>query len=56
MFQFLRKVKGEMAHTVWPTKKQTMWHTLFVVIISFIVAYYLGLFDYIFVQLLGKII
>jgi preprotein translocase subunit SecE len=56
MFEFFKKVKGEMTHTTWPTRKQTINYTLIVILISFAVAYYLGLFDYIFSQILGKLL
>ena len=54
--EFFKKVKGEMTHTTWPTRKQTINYTLIVILISFAVAYYLGLFDYIFSQILGKLL
>ncbi len=56
MFEFLRKVKSEMGHTTWPTKNQTIAYTAVVVGISLIVAYVLGLFDYIFSQILVKVL
>ncbi|MFT5359612.1 MAG: preprotein translocase subunit SecE [Candidatus Paceibacteria bacterium] len=56
MFEFLKKVKGEMTHTTWPTRKQTINYTIIVIVISLFVAYYLGLFDIIFSKLLGEII
>jgi preprotein translocase subunit SecE len=56
MFDFFKNVKGEMSHVVWPTRKQTIVFTIVVILISIGIAYYMGLFDYIFTQLLGEII
>ncbi|NCS99381.1 preprotein translocase subunit SecE [Candidatus Parcubacteria bacterium] len=56
MFEFFKKVKGEMTHTVWPTRNQTIAFTAIVIVISIAIAYYLGLFDYIFSQILGSLI
>lgn len=46
--QYFRDVRAEAKNVKWPTRKQTMYFTLAVLIVSVFVAYYLGLFDYIF--------
>lgn len=46
--KFLKQVFAEMKKVVWPNRNTTALYTLIVVIISLFVAYYLGLFDYIF--------
>ena len=56
MLDFFKKVKGEMTHTTWPTRNQTIAYTAIVIAISIAVAYYLGLFDYIFSQILTEVI
>ncbi|MGD9825609.1 preprotein translocase subunit SecE [Desulfobacter sp.] len=43
---FLREVKVELKKVVWPTRKQTTGTTVVVVIFVFIVAIFLGIFDY----------
>ena len=53
---YLRETKGELKHVSWPTQKQTIVYTIIVVIISITVAYFLGLFDYIFKVALEKLI
>ena len=44
----------EMKHVSWPTRRQTVAYTGIVVAISLFVAFYLGLFDYVFATLLSK--
>ncbi|MEK7558399.1 MAG: preprotein translocase subunit SecE [Patescibacteria group bacterium] len=53
---YLRETKGELKHVSWPTNRQTIVFTIIVVIISIVIAYFLGLFDYIFKIALEKLI
>ena len=46
--RFLKSVHGEFNHIVWPTKDQTVSYTIAVVILTIAIAYYLGLFDWVF--------
>ncbi len=48
--KFLKQVKAEMSKVVWPSKQSTLFYTLVVILISVFVAYYMSLFDYIFVH------
>lgn len=43
---FLREVKVELKKVTWPTRKQTTGTTIVVIIFVFIVAAFLGLFDF----------
>ena len=43
---FFREVKVELKKVVWPTRKQTTGTTVVVVVFVFIVAVFLGVFDY----------
>lgn len=43
---YLREVQMELKKVTWPTRKQTAGTTLVVIILVFIVATFLGLFDY----------
>jgi preprotein translocase subunit SecE len=54
--EYLKGTKAELKHVVWPTKKLTVIYTIVVVILSFLVAYFLGLFDFIFSTGLEKLI
>lgn len=48
LIDYLRETKGELKHVSWPTQKQTIVFTLIVVAISIVVAYFLGLLDFVF--------
>lgn len=54
--EYLKETKTELKHVIWPSKNQTLYYTLIVIILSVIIAYYLGVFDFIFSQGLQKII
>lgn len=43
---FFREVKMELKKVTWPTRKQTTGTTIVVIIFVFIIAVFLGLFDY----------
>lgn len=44
--EFFREVKLELRKVVWPTRKQTTGTTAVVVVFVFVVAVFLGVFDY----------
>ena len=54
--EYLEETKTELKHVIWPSKNQTLYYTLAVVVLSVVIAYYLGIFDFIFSQILQKII
>jgi len=54
--EYFKDIKGELKHVNWPTKNQTIAYTVIVIALSVLVAYFLGVFDFIFSQGLGKII
>ncbi len=54
--EYLKETKVELKHVIWPNKRQTVYYTLIVVILSVLVAYFLGVFDFIFLQGLQRII
>ena len=43
---FFREVKVELKKVTWPTRKQTTGTTIVVIVFVFVVAAFLGLFDY----------
>jgi len=45
---YLKETRAEVKHVNWPTRQQAIIFTVVVVIISVVVAYLLGLFDFIF--------
>jgi len=53
---YIKEVLAEAKHVTWPTKKQTVFYTIAVIVISVFVAYYLGLLDYLFKEGLGLLL
>lgn len=45
---FIKEVYAESKNVTWPTRKQTIFFTVAVLAISFLVAYYLGALDVLF--------
>ncbi len=55
-FTYLRNVRGELAHVVWPDRNQAMVHTVLIIFVSAIVAIYLSGLDYVFTGVVDRII
>lgn len=54
--EYFQETKTELKHVIWPSKTQTFFYTLVVIILSGLVAYSLGIFDFLFSKGLEKII
>lgn len=54
--EYFKETKTELKHVIWPGRLKTIHYTLIVIVLSGIIAYLLGFFDFIFSQGLGKII
>ncbi len=54
--QYLKDTRGELHHVAWPTRVQTIIYTILVIAISIIISLYLGFFDYVFTNTLGKVV
>lgn len=54
--EYFKETKIELKHVIWPSRRQTIYYTLIVVVLSILIAYFLGIFDFIFLQGLQKII
>jgi preprotein translocase subunit SecE len=52
LINFFKDATGELKHISWPSKKQTIVYTVLVIVISVVVSLYLGLFDFIFVDII----
>jgi preprotein translocase subunit SecE len=50
IIDYIKEVIEEARHVTWPTRKQTIFFTIAVLAVSFIIAYYLGLLDFLFGQ------
>ena len=54
--EYLKETKAELKHVIWPSRNQTFYYTLIVIVLSIVTAYFLGLFDFIFSKGLEQII
>ncbi|MFA6278779.1 MAG: preprotein translocase subunit SecE [Candidatus Paceibacterota bacterium] len=48
LFTYLKHVREEFTHIVWPTRHTAIAHTLVVIFIAAVIALLVGLLDYIF--------
>lgn len=56
LFTYLRNVRGELAHVVWPDRKQAVIHTLLIILVSAVAAMYLSGLDYVFTGVVNRVI
>lgn len=56
LVEYLKETKGELKHVSWPTRKQAVAFTAIVIGLSIFVALFLGLFDFIFAEILSKFV
>lgn len=45
--EYFKEVRAEMKLVTWPTRKQALYFTVAVLIVSGFIAYFLGFFDYV---------
>ncbi|MBP7741702.1 MAG: preprotein translocase subunit SecE, partial [Candidatus Pacebacteria bacterium] len=48
LISYLKNVRGELKHVVWPNRNQAIVHTVIIILISAFVALYIAGLDYIF--------
>ena len=53
---YLKHVREEFTHIVWPTNRTALAHTLVVICIALAIALLVGLFDYLFGSVVSRII
>ena len=56
IIEYFKETKTELKHVIWPSRSQTFYYTLVVVVLSILTGYYLGIFDYLFSKGLAKLI
>jgi len=56
LIAYLKHVREEFAHIVWPTSRTAVAHTLVVVCIAAIIALLVGLLDYVFGSAVSSVI
>ena len=52
--EYLEETKTELKHVIWPSRAQTISYSLIVIVLSVVIAYFLGVFDCIFSKGLEK--
>ena len=53
--EFFREVSVELKKVSWPTRQQTMNATVVVIVVSFVVAFFLGIVDIVLARVVGSI-
>jgi preprotein translocase subunit SecE len=53
---YIKETREEMKHVSWPTRKQVIVYTSVVILLSAILAIYLGVLDYVLQIVISKII
>ena len=56
LLKYFREAKAELLRVTWPTKKQLWYSTLVVVIVTLVVAAYLGLVDMLLTAIFTRIL
>ncbi len=56
LLTYLQEVKLELSKVTWPSKQLTINMTLVVIIVSILVAIYLGVLDFVFARLMAFIL
>lgn len=56
LITYLKNVRGELAHVVWPSRNQAILHTGLIIVISAVVALMLTGFDYVFTGVVNRVI
>mgnify|MGYP003392476238 CR=1 FL=1 len=54
--EYFNEIKVELKHVVWPTRQQTAFYTVVVIVLSIVIAYFLGVFDILFGMGIGKVL
>ena len=53
---YLKNVRGELQHVVWPKPRTAAMHTLIVILLSAFAALFIGVLDYLLTQGVGGIL
>ncbi len=56
LITYLKNVRGEMKHVVWPTRQQAISHTVLIILISAITALLITGLDYVFTSAVNHFI
>jgi preprotein translocase SecE subunit len=56
LISYLKNVRGEFQHIVWPKPRVALAHTLLIILISAVIAVFIGLLDYALTSIVGFLI
>lgn len=56
LFTYLKNVKGELSHVVWPSRKTAISHTILILLLSAFAAVFIAFLDYVFTGVVGRLI
>ena len=56
LIDYIKETRGELKHVSWPTRNQAIAYTVLVIVISVVVSFFLGFFDYLFKTILQKFV
>lgn len=55
-FNYLKNVRAEMSHVVWPDRTQAIYHTVLIIVISAVLALLIAGLDYVFTGVVSRIV
>lgn len=55
-FNYLKNVRAEMSHVVWPDRRQALWHTILIILISATLALAIAGLDYVFTGVVSRLV
>ncbi len=53
---YLKNVRAELTHVVWPSRRQSLTHVALIVVISILTALFIAALDYVLTQGVGVLI
>ena len=54
--EYLKETRAELKYVIWPSWMQTVYYTIIVIVLSVLISYYLGIFDFLFARGLEKLL
>lgn len=55
-FTYLKNVRAELAHVVWPSRRQALTHVALIVLISAVTAVFIAVLDYLLTRGVGMLL
>ena len=56
LLTYLKNVRAEMAHVVWPDRKQAALHTLIIILISALLGVFIAVLDFGFTTFVSRLV